>query len=574
MPDDLTEEQKEQLAARLKQVPLFSDLRDDELRALTGIVQYGPYPPGAEVFRQSDVDNVLYVLWEGQVSLFHVDPAGVESFVGSREPGPNGWMGEASVLLSDAHDVTVIANSPVTMLEIERKALEGVLGQEPGMRGRLRPRPDTADRMNAPHFGWMSADEVVVKFVREHSWALFRRMLLPIGALIGLGIAAGVLGSLFGPSLLSNLALILAGLVFVGIGLYAFIDWHDDFYVVTNKRVVHIDQIPFISQKKEEALLSNIQEIQFARNSIIAHVLNFGDLRVETFAGSVAMKDMPHPEELKSLIFREIEKVRSRARAAARKAIRDELNRRVGQKEATPTPAAQPAPQERPQAGSLLAFLIGVFRYFVPKLREVSGDSIFYRKHWVALFRQSKLPFIGFLGSIIFTILWYNKAPLVGMLPDSFWLMWVVLILAFGAWSLWIFEDWRNDLYIVTPTRVIDIQRIPFLLRETRKESGLDKIQTMEVKILSPWARLFRYGNVIIRVPGAVYEFNDVHHPAAVQNEISKRVEAFKRRQAENEARGRRTELSDWFAMYDQMQTGYRAPVEPTEPSETKYGHP
>jgi hypothetical protein len=96
----------------------------------------------------------------------------------------------------------------------------------------------------------------------------------------------------------------------------------------------------------------------------------------------------------------------------------------------------------------------------------------------------------------------------------------------------------------------------------------------MEVKILSPWARLFRYGNVIIRVPGAVYEFNDVHHPAAVQNEISKRVEAFKRRQAENEARGRRTELSDWFAMYDQMQTGYRAPVEPTEPSETKYGHP
>jgi hypothetical protein len=148
--------------------------------------------------------------------------------------------------------------------------------------------------------------------------------------------------------------------------------------------------------------------------------------------------------------------------------------------------------------------------------------------------------------------------------------MWLVLLLAFGGWALWLFEDWRNDLYIVTPTRVIDLQRVPFLLQETRKESGLDKVQTMEVKILTPWARLFGYGNVIVRVPGAVYEFNDVQHPARVQDEISKRVDQFKRRQAETEARGRQTELSDWFAMYDQIRTGYRAPVVDSDSSEQK----
>ena len=95
-------------------------------------------------------------------------------------------------------------------------------------------------------------------------------------------------------------------------------------------------------------------------------------------------------------------------------------------------------------------------------------------------------------------------------------------------------------------------------------------MQTLQVDIPSPWARLFHYGNVIIRVPGTEYKFHDVHNPTAVQSEISKRVDQFKRRQAENEARGRRTELSDWFATYDQIRQGYRPPAPNPEPSEKR----
>ncbi|HJW83118.1 MAG TPA: PH domain-containing protein, partial [Anaerolineae bacterium] len=468
--------------------------------------------------------------------------------------------------LSDAHDVTAIANSPVTVLEIERKALDELMARDPALRHRLKPKHETAERMRAPHFGWQAPDETVIKFVREHSWALARRMFIPVGLLIGLIIGAAVLNSLSLLSALVDLILILAGLVILAIVFFVFIDWHDDFYVVTNKRVVHIDQIPLIRQKKEEAPLSTIQEIQFARNSIIAHLLNFGDLRVETFAGSVAMKDIPRPEEVKSLIFREIEKVRSRSRAAARRAIREELTQRVAKQIKPSTPPPPAAPESAPPA-TLRSYLAGIFRYFVPKLREVSGETVIYRKYWVALLRKSRLPFAGLVATLVAALVWWNRGPVIGLLPDSAWLVWVVLVVVFGAWALWRFEDWRNDLYIVTPTRIIDIQRIPFLLQETRKESGLDKIQTMEVKILTPWARLLQYGNVIIRVPGATYEFNDVHHPSEVQGEISKRIEQFKRRQAESEARGRRSELSDWFAMYDQLRTGFQ-PVAAPESSE------
>ncbi|HLF27235.1 MAG TPA: cyclic nucleotide-binding domain-containing protein [Anaerolineae bacterium] len=563
MPIGLTEEETEYLAGVLRRVPLFSELRDHELRALVEIAQLETYRAGAELYRQSDVDNVLYVLLSGQVSLYHVDPAGVESFVGLREPGPEGWLGEASVLLGDAHDVTVIAFTDVRVLELERKALQDLLQQDQGLRGRLNMKPENADRFFAPHYGWQAADETVVKMVREHKWALFRRLLIPIGLLIGLGIIAVVFHQLLEISIFGGIVVVLTALAFMAVAFFLFIDWHDDFYVVTNKRVVHVDQIPGVRQKLEEAPLSTIQEIQFARNSIIAHLLDFGDLRVETFAGSVAMRDVPEPEQLKSLIFREIEKVRSRARAAARKAIRDELTRRVGQQGPQPPAPPQPVVTVAERPATLGSVLGGVLRYFFPKLREVSGDSIIYRKHWVALLRKTKVPFIGLFLTIASTLNWWSSAFPLGGLPDEFWLVWLALLVIFAAWSLWIFEDWRNDLYIVTSTRIIDLQRIPFLLQETRKESGLDKIQTLEVNIPSPLARLFRFGNVIVRVPGAVYNFNDVQNPAAIQGEISKRVDQFKRRQAENEARGRRTELSDWFAVYEQIKTGYQASETP-----------
>ena len=567
MLNPLREDDISQRIAVLQEGLLVKDFRESDLRLLAESARPSTYRAGAELYRQSDVDNALYVIVSGTVSLFHVDPAGVETFVGFRTTGPDGWLGEASVLLSDPHDVTVVAYTDVEVLEIERKDLDKLLDETPGLRGRLKPKPENADRLHAPRFSWQSPDESVVKFVREHQWALVRRMVIPVGLLIALGIVFAIFSSAI--PFLANVALIGGMLLIVLIGFYLFIDWHDDFYVVTNKRVVHVDQIPGIRQKLEEAPLSTIQEIQFALNSILAHLLDFGDLRVETFAGSVAMKDIPQPEDVKSLIFREIEKVRSRARAAARKAIRDELQRRVGQPIHVPVPAAATGPGEaaRP-ASSFLSFIRGALRYFFPKLREESGDSIIYRKHWVALFRKSRLPFAGLFFTAVATLIWYRRGFLLGLLPDAFWVVWLVMLVVFFVWALWIFEDWRNDLYIVTSTRIIDIQRIPFLLQETRKESGLDKIQTMEVKVLTPLARFFRYGDVIIRVPGSAYEFKDVSRPNAVQAEISRRLDQFKRRQAENEARGRRTELSDWFAVYEQIKSGYQTPGQTSEASE------
>ena len=325
---------------------------------------------------------------------------------------------------------------------------------------------------------------------------------------------------------------------------------------------MHVDEIPYVRTKREEAPLTSVTEIQFARNSILAHLLDFGDLRVETFSGFVAMRDIPHPAQVKNLIQREIERVKARARAAERNAIRDELRQRVLAHEDLPvaevshveTPAPTPSP---------FAVFTGVVRYFFPRLEERQGDTIIWRKHWIVLWQTSIWPFLGMVVVALSTLDWWENWFPFGGLSGSLWWIWLVLFLGFFVWWLWLFEDWRNDQYIITSTRVIDIERIPFLLSEKRREANLSKIQTTEIKIPTPMARTLGYGDLTIRVPGGAIEFKFIKNPTAAQAEVTKRMANFARVQAENEARGRRTELSDWFAVYDQIQKSKPTPTLP-----------
>lgn len=542
----LSESEITALVEFLGQVPLFQALRTEDLEALVPIANRETYAPGAELYHQSEGDGTLYIIYEGEVALSHIDPQGAPNEVGTR--GSRARLGESALLLGEPHDVTVKALTPVTALLFTRNEFKAVCDAVPGLWGRLTPKEENARKINAPQFGWQADDESVVLFTREHVWSFTRAALLPAGVLIVGGLLVYAVAQV--SPILATILGVLIGLILVGSLFYLVLDWRNDYYVVTNKRIVHIDEIPIIRKRREEAPLSAVTEIQFARNSIIAHLLDFGDLRAETFSGAIFIKDIPHPNAVKETIQREIERVKARARAAERTAIRDELSKRIIAKEAridiVPTPAALP----RPSSQFILA---GIFRYFFPQLREIQGDSIVWRKHWVKLWEVAWLPFLLMGVSIWAVINWWNRWVPFGLLSDDVWWFWPIPFSIFFAWWLWQFEDWRNDIYILTSTRIIDIERVPFLLSEKRRETTLSRIQTTEFKIPTPLARFLRFGTLTIRVPGAVFEFIDIVDPAGAQTDINKRLAEFNKRQAENEARGRRNELSDWFAAYDQI---------------------
>jgi uncharacterized membrane protein YdbT with pleckstrin-like domain len=218
---------------------------------------------------------------------------------------------------------------------------------------------------------------------------------------------------------------------------------------------------------------------------------------------------------------------------------------------------------------SLIVAPLRVVRYFFPALRHEEGDTITWRKHWVALLKPI-LPSTGLiiLVSAVAALLLaqggINRLPIL--------VVYVTLLMFLVPWWLWVFEDWQNDIYQVTSTRIIDVEQLPFALREERREASLGQIQNVNLTVPSLAGRLLGYGSVTIETAGAgAFTFDYVKNPRAVQREIFRRMEVFKKRAREREAERRQDELLDWFSVYDQLRhsgtdQGASGPMLPTAP--------
>ncbi len=542
----LTPSQIEALIQFLQTVPLFEQLQEEELRVIANLAQRETIRVGHDIYRQSDDDKTLYIVYEGEVQLIHIDPAGSPNDVGIVRRGK--MLGESALLLAEPHDVTALALTDVVTLVFKRETFMPLREQQPRLWGHLMPSPIVAERLDAPQFGWQAQDEAVVLFTREHWWGLVRRMFFPLLGLLG-AITFVMIVQQSLPNLV-GLAVFVGFLILAGIVGYIGIDWRNDYWVVTNKRIVHVDEIIFIRKKRSETPLPAITQVQFERHGMAAMIFDFGDLEVETFTGTIGMRDIPNPMRLKQEIQEEVEKVRSRERAAGRKGIRDDLERRIIAKE-TVVEVAPSAPEEETPRPPIT---IGVIDYFFPKFVWQQGNVIIWRKHWIVLWRQIIWPTLAIFFATLAFLNWYNGAsPLGTMLEDGAWWVWPLLLGGLGAWWWWLFEDWRNDEYVLTGNRVIEINRTPFSLNERRRESPLSDFQSTELKVVGPWQKLFRYGTLIIKLPGAAVEFKDIVNPARAQTEINKRLSEFNAKNAEKEAQARRTELTDWFAAYDEI---------------------
>ncbi|MEK7596038.1 MAG: PH domain-containing protein [Patescibacteria group bacterium] len=89
--------------------------------------------------------------------------------------------------------------------------------------------------------------------------------------------------------------------------LAAFIFWVDfylDIWIVTNKRIIDIEQKGLFRREISEFELSRIQDITIEIPNFTAAIFKFGNIRIQT-AGtqSFTIKDAPRPEQIKNIIL-------------------------------------------------------------------------------------------------------------------------------------------------------------------------------------------------------------------------------------------------------------------------------
>ena len=471
-------------------------------------------------------------------------------------------------MLGEPHDATVEAAQDATLLYLNKCDFDQLLHERPSVLEALQMRPDVAKKRRARRFKWQDPAEFVVLRLHKHGAILIRNLIFPGFVLLMDLVACGYWYRQTGATLALTIGTLL-GLVPLLFAVYLTVDNYNDNYIVTNKRVVHEERIPLVFESRSEAFLHTIQDIQQLQEGLLARLYNLGDLIIETAGerGHVIFRQIPNPAQARDIIFEQILRAQADARAEEQAAIRDTLRHQFGVAiSQPPTPAPEtPCPQRRLKLTppSWLLKPLRLLRYFVPPLHYEQGDTITWRKHWIRLVEPIAAPTLLIVFGTLVTIY---------LIPRDL-SNWVPILIGYGVvmvllllWWLWIFDDWQNDIYQVTATRIIDVERQPLFLREERREASLSMIQNVSLEISGIPGKLLNYGSVTIETAGAgAFTFDYVKDPRAEQGEIFRRVEAFQGRQRQQEAERHRAELLDWFSVYDQVRNS-TPPANATSP--------
>lgn len=540
---------------RLKTVSLFAALPPPDLALVTKIVARRYYPKGSILCRQDEFGETLYIIDSGEAILRQTDLQGVERPVGYLREGQ--YFGEDALLLGDAYSSCVQATAPLEVLCIRKQDFDQLLMEYPHIQKRLTLPRLIRERLRTRSMPLQDKDEPWLLLRQRHWIVLARNMLLPILILVAFGIGSVSLNGLNAITRMPLITLSAISIVAI-IMLWYILDWRNDFYLVTAKRILHREQVILRFETRDEAPLIKIQNINIQRG-FLGKLLDFGTMEIQTAGakgGSIVLDYLPDPEGMKQVIFRQAGYLKLRQKQEEREEIRQELNRRTKKdnaEEELPLPSLPP--QEPPKKRSILMReRIWPARPLL-RLRYEQADRIIWRKHWIFLLKRIYLALPTFVLITISTVITSLSGGL-GQYRFPVLLAALVLWIASVFWLWWEWEDWRNDEYIVTTRSIIDIVKKPLFFDEVRKEAPLDMIQNVSLKKPGPLAALFDYGDVLIQTAGlgGTFTFAGVHHPAEVQREIFRRIEAHEEERKRQEREQRKAELSTWFQIYHEIE--------------------
>jgi uncharacterized membrane protein YdbT with pleckstrin-like domain len=554
----------------VQQVELFRDVERRDLIQIVGLFERILFDRDDYLIRQGEPAVRLYVLESGHATVWQTDSTGARRLIKQLEPGDS--FGVSALFVQGISDSTVRVAESTSFLSLRRDHFLDYLKQHPHVRRALRVLPQIRKHLEARRFAWMTPDEFTAFFATKTRWALLPAELLP-AFLLGFFLVAAAL-------LDQWLLAILGPAISIPLALLKWLDWRNDTYVVTNRRVAHHEsRLLTLQVQVHQAPLHQIQNLTITKPNPLAQMLNLGTLLIETAGseGSITFRYLNDPANCQQVIFEQIQASQAIALAGEQAAIRQAITQQIGPAE-TSGPDAEsveeplperilytsgevvwdmgppsrpnqvPPPEQAHSSAKARSFL----SLLIPRFRVERNGTITWFKHPLVLIRQTWKPLVLLLLTMTGAVLWVVAG---GSRPDLAILALLVIWCASLLWLFWQFEDWHNDVFQMTPTHLIDVDRLPFGFRESRRQASLEQVQNISALVPNLWARLFNYGNVIIETAGPTGDlvFEWVTRPQAVQAEIFGRIQEMRnRRQAEDQER-KTQEMARWFSIYHQM---------------------
>lgn len=559
--------------AFLRRIHLFQELKEEDLGAIAADLQEETRAEGDTVFARGDEADRFFIIQHGAVLLTRPGRRGRLEHLTLVE---GDYFGEDSLLAAGGRTGDVAASEDLALFAIAGSKLLEYARRLPRLKKAFDVAMSSRRLLDSLHFDWLGPDEVIHFVARKHEVVLYQTLSLPI-----VGLAAPIL--LLAHFMLSRafFAIFGAGILFllmIAWAIWTWIDWGNDYYIVTNQRVIWLEKVVALYDSRQEAPLSTILSVG-VETDMMGRMLDYGDVVVRTYVGKIVFKNVSHPFEAARLVEEHWSRTKRSASRVEREAMRNLLRQKMGQPIPLNTPDLQPAVK----TVSPSLYRRSILRVIGEKwfgLRVEDGGTITYRKHWFVLVQQTWQPTVLILlvfGAMVARLVRLSqtvgqrlydasRVPAV----DTAMLVLPTLLIPLILWWIYQYLDWRNDIFVVTSDQILDIDKKPFGT-ETRRAAPLENILSTEAERVGLPGYLLNFGTVYITVGGANLDFQDVQDPSAVQADIDRRREARSAQRRDMEAASERERMSDWLLAYHENQQELQPP-KPKDQSGNKRG--
>jgi len=308
----------------LNKIHLFGGLKEDQLKGIAANLEERSYPTDSIIFQRGARPDGFYLIYKGRVKVTHPTEKG-DDFLAWLSAGD--YFGEEALFEKRNRSATIRTVEDSIILFLSRADFEDLLKQYEKLRPNFLVAIKSRKLARATRFKWLGPKESVYFLARRHKIRLYQALVGPVfsllipAALFGWGIVSGAVSPLA-----------VAGLLFVMIvlwGIWQAIDWSNDYYIVTNQRVVWVERVIGIYDSRQEVPLSTILSIN-VETDVVGRALDYGNVAVRTFVGKIQFDYVDHPNQAADMIREYWERTKAITNISQQEVMRNTIRQKLG----------------------------------------------------------------------------------------------------------------------------------------------------------------------------------------------------------------------------------------------------
>ena len=567
-------ENRLQIISLLKNIKLFDGLDDAQLEQVTTFTQPVNIKPG-ESLRLDGKSYPFFIVVSGRVRYTHpLRGKQAENYVLNH----GDFFGADLVFRGRPKLFTLVALDSTLLFSFPVEGLRVLLNTIPALTKNIKKQVAWYNLIHSKAFNWLGEEETVKVICRKHPAYLFLVELAPL-VVAWIGVVVILFANqVTTPSFRLAVGWLGAGVVGAAIlwAIWRYFDWGNDYYVITDERIVWVERTIGLYDSRQEAPLVAIKAGE-TKSSFLGRSLGFGDVITQTFVGEVFFRHIGNPAEIKNLIDQERRLAVERQMSTDVHAIEGKIRQKIEPSGAVTVPmSVKTSSQEltnspvSKQEMKLLPANLNIGQAILARFRTrwESGGMITYRKHIYVMFRMTLLPGVSAIGLAAVTgFLYYLRTHGEFSLftPGLILLVGIALTGIAVLWWLYKFVDWSNDIYRVTPDKIIDSERKP-LGTEFTKSAPLENIIGLDFERLGFLGVVLNFGNVIINVgTDNKFIFYGIHNPARAQRDIFNYMSAHRVKKQQADTVQEQERVSSYIAAYHRQAEDLRRSKKPPQ---------